>query len=256
MNTTPEAGCGRGRGDRRGWWAAYGHPLVGSGRERGWEGGGRSTLRRDPLRGVGAVGGGAHSAAAPVALHGLGRSPSPCLEVASGLLLRPAIRGHLARSARHLTTSRGPRDEALATSRPPTIGEGAPQVSDDGREWQSRRQRPVRACGLSQCWDHRRHGGAVLSGPDIVTGGTLGERFGERTRWLRRPLRSRVWVPGTLWLASVVHADTFDRVPPIRRRVSSRRGVASRGPGARGLGGGGFCSSPRGRCSAAGLSLK
>jgi hypothetical protein len=82
-------------------------------------------LRRDPLRGVGAVGGGTHSAAAPAALHGLGLKPSPCLGVASGLLLRPTIRGHLARGARHLTTSRGPRDEALATSRPPTVARTA-----------------------------------------------------------------------------------------------------------------------------------
>jgi hypothetical protein len=52
-------------------------------------------LWRDPLRGVGERGGGTHSAAAPVALHGL--EPSPCLEVASRLLLRPAMDGHLVR---------------------------------------------------------------------------------------------------------------------------------------------------------------
>jgi hypothetical protein len=37
-----------------------------------------------------------HSAAAPVALHGLGHVLSPSLEVASGLLLRPAMDRHLA----------------------------------------------------------------------------------------------------------------------------------------------------------------
>jgi len=38
-------------------------------------------------------------------------------------LLRPAIRGHLARASAHqLTTSRGPRDEALRNSATPTVG--------------------------------------------------------------------------------------------------------------------------------------
>jgi len=45
----------------------------------------------------------------------------------SGPLLRPAIRGHLARASAHqLTTSRGPRDEPLRNSATPTGGsEGA-----------------------------------------------------------------------------------------------------------------------------------
>jgi hypothetical protein len=38
-------------------------------------------------------------------------------------------------------------------------------------------------------------------------------RRGEGASKLRWPLRSRVWVPGTLWLDSVAHACTFDRVP-------------------------------------------
>ncbi len=42
---------------------------------------------------------------------------------------------------------------------------------------------PRAGCRLSQCWDHRRHGGAALPGPNIVTGGTRGERAGE---WARR----------------------------------------------------------------------
>jgi len=42
-----------------------------------------------------------------------------------GPLLRPAIRGHLARaSAHHMTTSHGPRDEALRNSATPTVGSG------------------------------------------------------------------------------------------------------------------------------------
>ena len=53
-----------------------------------------------------------------MALHGLGLWSSPCLVAASGLLLRPVTR--------HLTTSRGPRDEAPAASRPPTVGSGQP----------------------------------------------------------------------------------------------------------------------------------
>ncbi len=82
-------------------------------------------LWRDPLRGVGAIGGGKQSASAPAALHGLGLDPSPFLEAASGLLLRPAIRRDLSRPrSRHLTTSREPRDEDLATSRLPSVGEG------------------------------------------------------------------------------------------------------------------------------------
>jgi len=57
-----------------------------------------------------------------------------------------------------------------------------------------------------------------------------------------------------VWKAPSGRRD--ENVPPIGRRVSRRRGVASRGPEARGLGGGGLCDSPRGRCCAAGLSLK
>ena len=144
MNPTPEAVCRRGRGGRRGWWAAYGHPLVGSGRERGWLGGGRSILWRDPLRGVGAVGEEMLSAAAPAAPHGLGLKPSPCLEVASGILLRPTIRGHL-------TTSRGPRDEALAPPRPPTVGTRARRGSETRSEWQSDDSVAVRACRPCTC---------------------------------------------------------------------------------------------------------
>jgi len=42
-----------------------------------------------------------------------------------GPLLRPAIRRNLARAgARHLTTSRGPRDEVLRNSGAPTVGSG------------------------------------------------------------------------------------------------------------------------------------
>jgi hypothetical protein len=64
-------------------------------------------LWRDPLRGVGAIGEGMHSAAAPAALHGLGLKPSPCLEAAFGLLLRPAM-------DRHLAHWRAPSDRPLA----------------------------------------------------------------------------------------------------------------------------------------------
>ena len=45
-----------------------------------------------------------------------------CDRADSGPLLRPAIRGHLARASAHqLTTSRGPRDEALRNSATPTV---------------------------------------------------------------------------------------------------------------------------------------
>jgi hypothetical protein len=42
-----------------------------------------------------------------------------------------------ARGSRHLTTSRDPRDEALATSRPLAVGQRPPRVSDDRCDWEA-----------------------------------------------------------------------------------------------------------------------
>lgn len=76
-----------------------------------------------------------HSAAATAALHGLGLEPRPasrslpffCCGPPSAAIWR-------ARGSRHLTTSRDHRDEALAPSRPPTVGRRPPRVSDGRRE--------------------------------------------------------------------------------------------------------------------------
>jgi len=68
-----------------------------------------------------------------------------------GPLLRPAIRGYLARaSAHHLTTSRGPRDEVLRNSATPTGGSGR-RLQVWGRQIRNPKSEIRNSCGVGTC---------------------------------------------------------------------------------------------------------
>jgi hypothetical protein len=79
-----------------------------------------------------------------------------------------------ARGSRHLTTSRDPRDEALATSRPPAVGQRPPRVSDDRCDWEA---------------DDSASYGSALRPRNANTGLPRGVSWGEgasRARWSMR----------------------------------------------------------------------
>ena len=121
MNTIPEAVCGRGRGGRRGGGRPTATCLWGRvASEGGWEVG---AVPFDAVRFAGS----AQSEVGRIRRQrlrrctGSGLSPRPASRSLPDSCSGPRWTAICCAVAHHLAAPRGPRDEALATSRPPTM---------------------------------------------------------------------------------------------------------------------------------------